>query len=285
MSSRATLSVIMITLDEEEGVGRVLESVAWADEIVVVDSGSTDRTEEIVRRYTSHFHVEAFEGFGRQKQRALELATGEWVLAIDADEVVSPELRGSIERVLAEGGGAPGVVGYRVRMATWMHGAWLGTRGWYAEWKLRLFRREGARFVDHLVHEHVKLDGAVERLDGPLLHLHDRGLSHELVRIDRYSTLGARDLHARGRGGGWRDSPFLRGGIHFLQRYFLHNGFLYGRAGLMEAALRGILGFLKYAKLQELRRWERGEHLPDPPAGGDPADPDASPFQVRRESP
>ncbi|MEX2529272.1 MAG: glycosyltransferase family 2 protein [Gemmatimonadota bacterium] len=285
MRKRATLSVIMITLDEEKGVGRVLESVAWADQIVVVDSGSTDGTEEIVRRYTDHFHVAEWEGFGIQKQRALDRATGDWVLAIDADEEVSPELRRSIERVLAGGGDPPGAAGYRVRMATWMHGAWLGTRGWYAEWKLRLFRREGARFVDRLVHEHVKLDGPVGRLDGPLLHLHDRGLSHELVRIDRYSTLGARDLYARGRGGGLRDSPFLRGGIHFLQRYFVHNGFLYGRAGLMEAALRGIYGFLKYAKLQELRREEAGRHLPGLPAEGTPAARPSAPFQGDREGP
>jgi glycosyltransferase involved in cell wall biosynthesis len=261
--ARASLSVIVITRDEEERLGRTLESVAWADEIVVVDSGSTDETEAVARRYTDRFYVEPWEGFGRQKQRALERARGDWILSVDADEVVSPELRRSIEAVLRDPPG-PRIVGYRVRLHTRLFGRWFGTRGWDAEWKKRLFRRDRARFADTLVHEGIRLDGELGRLDGVLLHYHDRGMAYELQRIARYSELGARELHERGARSG-PVAAVLRGAIHFLKRYVVQGAFLYGRAGFADASLKGVYGYLKYAKLWDLGR--RAREPEDPPAG------------------
>lgn len=249
-----TLSVILITWNEEERLARTLDSVAWADEIVVVDSESTDGTASVARRYTDRFFVRPWEGFGRQKQRALELARGDWVLSIDADEVVSAELAGAIERVLAEPGEE---VGYWIHFHTWMLGRWFGSRGWWREWKLRLSRRDRTRFENPLVHERIEVDGPTGRLPGPLLHYHDRGLHHELDRINRYSTLAARQLHREGRGGGGVLAPLLRALTYTGQRYFLQGGFLYGRAGVVDACLRGTYGFLKYAKHWDLGRRER----------------------------
>ncbi len=257
---RPRLSVILITLNEEKHLPRTLESVAWADEIVVVDSGSTDRTEAVARRYTDHFYVREWDGYGKQKERALSLASGEWVLSIDADEVVSLELRREIEEVLR----APdGDAGYEMRLHTWMMGRWLGTRGWYAEWKLRLFRRDLGGFAHSLVHERVEVDGAVGRLTGILRHYHDRGIRYEVDRMNRYSSLAARQLSKRGvttRGIG---AALLRGCTYFIQAYFVKGLVVYGRAGLTQSLLRGYYGFLKYAKL-----WEIGRSGPD---GDDPS--------------
>lgn len=271
---RATLSVTVITWNEEERLGRTLASVRdLADEIVVVDSGSTDGTEAVARGWADRFVVREWEGFGFQKARALELAEGDWVLLLDADEVVSPSLAGDIDGALR----APGHnAGYWIHLQTWMLGRWFGTRGWWREWKLRLARRDRMRMVNPLVHERVEVDGPTDRLEGPLLHYHDRGLAHELHRIDRYSTLAAEQLlDRRGRPPGpW--TALARAWTYGLQRYVVQNSFLHGGAGVVDASLRALYGFMKYAKA-----WERGRR--GQPAGESTASALADEAEARKE--
>jgi glycosyltransferase involved in cell wall biosynthesis len=242
------LSVILITRDAERLLERVLESVAWADEIVLVDSGSTDRTEEIARRFTPHFHVREWRGFGLHKQAALDLATGDWVLSIDSDEVVTPELAASIRRAIA----APGDhIGYRMKLATCFEGVWFGSRGWRADRKLRLFRRDRGRFSQHIVHEGVELKGRTGRLDGLLLHYSYRDIAHYAEKMNFYSDGMATRRFEAGR----RTSApvaLLRGVARFLRDYLFGGDFLYGGAGLVRSTLAGYYTFLTYTKL-----WER----------------------------
>lgn len=247
--ARPRLSVILITRNADRMLGPVLEAVSWADEIVVVDSGSTDATEEISRRYTPHFHFHEFRGFGAQKQRALDLATGDWVLSIDSDEVVTPELRASIAEAIA----APGDrVGYRLKLATCFAGVWFGSRGWRADRKLRLFRRDRGRFSQHIVHEGIHVDGPVGWLDGLLLHYSYRDIEHFAEKMNGYSSGMARRNAEAGR-----RAPaalaVLRGLGRFWRDYLFGGDFLYGGAGLVRSALAGYYAFLTYAKL-----WEHG---------------------------
>ncbi len=247
--ARPRLSVMLITLDSQRLLERVLESVRWADEIVVVDSGSSDRTEEIVRSFTPHFQVRDWRGFGVQKQRALELCTGEWVLNIDSDEVVSPELRASIEQAIR----APaGKVAFRMKLATCFAGTWFGAKGWRADRKLRLFRRDLGRFSDHIVHEGVEIDGPVGWVDGLLLHFSYRDIEHYVAKMNHYSSsMATRKLEARGGTGAF--GAVLRGVARFWRDWLFGGDFLYGGAGLTRSALAGYYTFLTYAKL-----WERG---------------------------
>lgn len=244
------LSVILITWNEEARLARTLDSVTWADEVVIVDRGSTDGTEAVARRYTDRFYVREWPGYGEQKQRALELATGDWVLSLDADEVVAPALREGIQGVLA----APGdVVAYDLQRWTWYLGHWFGSRGWHREWQCRLFRRDRARFRPVAIHEGVEVDGPTARLRaGPLLHYSYRDIGHHLEKMRLYTGLAATQRRNRGR----RDNPLSAAGhgvAGFLREYIVQGGFLYGGAGLVAAWMGGTYAFLKHA-----RAWEVG---------------------------
>jgi glycosyltransferase involved in cell wall biosynthesis len=255
---RPSVSVLLITLNEERLLERVLQSVAWADEIVVVDSGSTDRTEEIARRYTDRFFVRPYEGEGVQRLRSLELSTGEWILYVDGDEVVTPELRASIQRAVA----APrGKAGFRVRLHTRFLGTWLGTRGWRREWKVRLFERSRGTFSPVPVHSGSVVDGPVGTLKGALLHHPYRDLEHFVEKMNRYSTRAAEDLYRRGHRGSGAGAP-ARGVARFLRDYLLGGDFLYGPPGLIRSSVIGYYTFLKYAKLHELARAGADAELP-----------------------
>lgn len=184
--ARPSISAILITRNEEERLGRALESVRWADEIVIVDGGSTDGTEAVARRYTDRFVVRCdWAGFGRQKQRALDLATSDWVLSIDADEEVTPELRAAIETAVARPGEP---VGFQVVRYSYYLQHWFGRSGWRRDWILRLARRDGARFNDSVVHERARVDGPIGRLDGALLHYTHMDIDHQVRKFNRYST-------------------------------------------------------------------------------------------------
>lgn len=247
---RPRLSVLIITLNEERLLGRALESVRWADEIVIVDSGSTDATETIARRYTEHFHVREYVGEGEQRRRSLELSTGEWILYIDGDEVVSPELADSIRRAIAE---PRGRAGFRMNLHTRFLGRWFGTRGWRKEWKTRLFHRERGHFSPVRVHSGSVVDGPVGTLEGALLHYPYRDIEHLTAKLNRYSTVMAVSaVEAGGRGS--PPGALVRGGARFLRDYLLGGDFLYGGAGLVRSAINGTYTFLKYAKQWELSR-------------------------------
>lgn len=244
---RPRLSVLIITRDAERLLDRVLESVRWADEIVIVDSGSTDETEAIARRHTEKFSFQAYAGHGRQRQRTLELSSGEWILYVDSDEIVTPRLAESIRSAVA----APGNrAGFRVELHTYFAGKWFGKRGWRKEWKLRLFRRGQGYFDDEPIHEGAVVDGPIGALNGQLLHYPYRDLEHLVDKMNRYSTAMAES----GRAGERHGTPFgglLRGMARFFRDYLIGGDFLYGGAGLVRSATAGYYAFLKYAKVWE----------------------------------
>lgn len=241
------ISATVITRDEERHVAAALESLAWADEIVVVDSGSTDRTVEIARRYTDRVVVADWPGYAAQKNRAAAEAANDWVFSLDADERVTPELAASIARVRADG---PRVDGYRVARRAWYVDRWVRHSGWYPDWQTRLYDRRRARFEGEFVHESVRV-ASPGTLDGDLLHFTVDGLSDHHRRIDRYTTLAAGALAARGA----RPSlvrAVAQPAATFLKTYLLKQGFRDGAAGL---AISGFAAY--YVFLRQMKLWER----------------------------
>jgi len=247
--TRPRLSVVVITKDEAECVRACLESVAWADELIVVDAESTDKTAQIAREFTDHVYVRPWPGFAAQKNFGLEQATGDWTLSVDADEEVSQELRNEIEAVLAASG--PVCAGYRIPRRNLFWGRFIRHGGLYPDWQLRLFRRGRGRFVDRAVHESVEVQGEVGRLRAALVHRSYRDVADFLARADRYSTLAAEEWLVGGRPARLRDLV-LRPAGRFLSMYVAHAGFLDGWRGFLLAALYAYYVFIRSAKV-----WER----------------------------
>jgi len=256
------LSVVMICCNEEAIVDKSLSAVQWADEIVVVDSFSTDRTPEIARRYTDKVVQRPWLGYGPQKNLALGLATCPWVLCLDADEVVTPELAAEIRRLLA---GRPDRAGYRIPRRTCYLGRLL-RHVWTPDRKLRLFRRGRVVWGEEPVHESLSLDGPEGRLSSPLVHHSFASIEAHLRTVQRYTTLAAREQLRRGRSFSifrLLGSPL----VLFAKQYVWKRGFLDGMPGLVACVLSGVHEFVKYAKLYEL------EKRPDTPADGPGARP------------
>jgi glycosyltransferase involved in cell wall biosynthesis len=243
------LSVAVITLNEEERLRACLESVVWADEIVVVDAGSSDKTVAIAREFTDRVAFHAWQGYAAQKNAALARCTGEWILSLDADERVPDDLRDEIAGTLA---GAPAEVGFALPRRNVFQGRWVRHGGLYPDWQLRLFRRGRGAFVERAVHESVRVDGPVGRLRSALVHESYRSLADAVARLNRYSDLAAAELAAAGRGGTLVDL-LLRPAWRFVSMYLLRAGFLDGRRGLVLAALYAHYVFLRAAKARELR--------------------------------
>ena len=254
---RLALSVTVITHNEEARLRACLESVAWADELVVVDAESTDKTAQIAREFTDRVWVRPWPGFAAQKNFALEQTTGAWVLSLDADEQVTPELRAAVERILAgadpAGQGAALAEGYSVPRRNVFWGAWVRHGGLYPDWQLRLFRRGRGRFVGDAVHESVQVEGAVARLAAPLLHHSYRDLEDFVRRTNRYSSLAAADWLRQGRRAGVVDLIF-RPLARFVSMYIMRLGFLDGWRGFVLAVLYANYVFLRMAKAWEAAR-------------------------------
>ena len=243
-------SVTIIAWNEEERLRACLESVAWAEEILVIDAESTDKTVQVAREFTDKIWVRPWPGFAEQKNFALDQATCEWVLSLDADERVTPELRERISRIVRANG--PGD-GYSIPRKNIFWGAWVRHGGLYPDYQLRLFRRAAGRFVDSAVHESVVVEGQVERLAEPFLHHSYRGLDDFVARSNRYSALAARDVVARGGRAGVLDLA-LRPLGRFLSMYVARGGFLDGWRGFVLAVLYANYVFLRVAKTWEARR-------------------------------
>ena len=241
------VSVTVITWNEEERLRRCLDSVAWADEIVVVDAGSDDKTVQIARSFTDHVYVRAWAGFAPQKNFALAQATGDWILSLDADEEVTPELADEIRRVIA----APTADGYAVPRRNIFWGRWVRHGLLYPDWQTRLFRRGRGRFVERQVHESVEIDGAVGRLAGALVHRSYRDVADFITRTNRYTTLAAEEWVRTGRPIHARDLV-LRPLGRFLSMYVVHGGWLDGWRGFLLAVLYAYYVFVRSAKV-----WER----------------------------
>jgi len=250
-----TLSVILIAKNEEDRIERCLRSVAGiADEIIVLDSGSTDRTVEIARSFTPKVFETDWPGYGPQKQRALEKAVGEWVLSIDADEELSAELCDEIQQTLAAG---PSEVGFKLPWAVTIFGATLH-HGRSARAPLRLFRRNGARVTDALVHEAVILPkGKIKTLKGRLLHYTHRDFGHTLFKNADYAWLGAHQRYAAGKKGWGLPGAVIRAILVFFQVYIIRGGFLDGSVGFLMAVIYSQVAFNKYAGLWSLYRQEK----------------------------
>jgi glycosyltransferase involved in cell wall biosynthesis len=243
-----SLSVIVITKNEEASIDACLASVAWADEIVVVDSGSTDRTVDICRRYTGKIQVADWPGFGPQKNRALEAATGDWVLSLDADEQVSADLRREMEEAMANPGGP---AAFALPRSSSYCGRPMRHGGWWPDYVTRLFRRGEARFSDDLVHERLVVQGPVGRLRHPLIHEAFSDLEEVIETMNRYSTAGARMMQNRGKRGSLL-SAILHGFWSFFHTYVIRAGFLEGREGLMLSVSNAEGTYYRYLKLMLL---------------------------------
>jgi len=255
---REAISVVIITKNEEREIEECLASVSWADEIVVVDSFSTDKTVEIAKRFTGTVVTKEFIGFTSQKQHATDLAAGPWILNVDADERVTPELYREIERRIGEKGEAKG---FRIPRLTWYLGGFVRHGTWYPDHKLRLFRKESGRWVGGSVHEQVEVDGAVETLKNPLLHFSFRSLGDHHQTIDRFTRLSAEDLAARGKGGGFYHL-LVHPPATFVKSYLLRLGLLDGWRGFLIALLSARHSYLKYARAREILR-SRGKEKAD----------------------
>lgn len=245
-----SLSVGIITFNEERNIRACLASVSWVDEIVVLDSGSTDGTMEICREYTDRVYSDPhWPGFGVQKNRALDKITGDWVLVLDADERVNPALRAEIEGVLASESSSADV--FEMPRRSFYCGRAIRHAGWWPDYVPRLFRRGAARFSEDLVHERLIFQGRPERLRSPLLHYSYHDLSEVLQRIDRYSSAGAENLRDRKRGS---LGKAIRHGLwSFFRTYVLRLGFLDGREGFMLAVSNAEGVYYRYLKLYYLQ--------------------------------
>jgi glycosyltransferase involved in cell wall biosynthesis len=248
---RAPLSAVLITRNAASVLEPCLESLAFADEIVVVDSASTDATAELARSRGARLVQKEWLGFGRQKQFAVEQAAHDWVLCLDADERVSPQLAASIQAALA----APAAPVYRMPRRNRFLGRWLAHGEGYPDWSPRLFNRLNARWSDDLVHEKVLYAATPGTLQGDLLHDSSDDLTAYLERQNRYTTLAAHQAYELGRSAGVAHlllSPVVR----FIKFYVLRLGFLDGLPGLLHISIGCMNSYLKYAKLIELRRAE-----------------------------
>jgi glycosyltransferase involved in cell wall biosynthesis len=242
------ISATIIVKNEEKNISDCLESLAFADEIVVVDSGSSDRTGEICRANPLvRFYERPWQGFGRQKNIAADLAQNDWIFNIDADERVSPELRESI--VAAD---VTRFDGFRVARENYFAGRCIRRCGWYPDYNLRFYNRQRCRFGDRLVHEAVECRGAAGLLQGNLIHYTYEGISDYLQRMDSYSSLAAKEVVKSGKSSGLC-ALLLRPPYTFFKMYFLKQGFREGYHGLLLSVLYSIYTFLKYAKAREIR--------------------------------
>jgi glycosyltransferase involved in cell wall biosynthesis len=245
-----SLSVAIITLNEEANLARTLRSVAWADEIVVVDSGSTDRTLEIAREHGAKIFSQEWRGFGAQKNFALRQCTSDWILSLDADEEVSPELIHRIQSLLQ---GAPEFEAYSVARRNLFLGNWLRHGGMYPDRKLRLIRNGAAWFSERPVHEDIQYSGDVGELSGDLIHHAYATIADYLEHLRRYSSLGA-EMVTPHSGLWFVAQTLLNPYATFFYNYFLRGGFLDGRAGFLYHAYHSSYISWKYAKARQLQR-------------------------------
>lgn len=245
----STISVTIITLNEEHNITDCLASLDFADEIIVVDSGSCDRTEEICRAHPKvRFFKHTWEGYGRQKNFAAGQAVNDWILNIDADERVTPELYTSISRLDASEATA-----FRMARENYFGTRWIKYCGWYPNYSTRLYDRRKCGFIERSVHESVKCSGRVGTLSGNLRHFTYRGITDYLDRMNRYSSLAADEVLKEGKDPGIA-AIMLKPVFTFFKMYVVKRGFLEGFQGFQLSFLYSVYTFSKYAKARELLR-------------------------------
>lgn len=249
MTPAPRLSVIVITKNEVARLRRCLESVRFADECIVVDSGSTDGTQALALQLGARLiETTDWPGFGPQKNRALAAARGDWVLSLDADEWLSDELAAQVRAAIAAPISATTPSGWSMNRMSSFCGQWMRHSGWYPDRIERLFQRGRARFSDDLVHERLKIDGPVQHLQGDVLHESMPTLEMSLDKLNRYSTGRALDLRSRGRRGGL-GRALGHGFWAFVRTYLLRRGFLDGRLGFVLAVHNAEASYYRYLKM------------------------------------
>lgn len=245
------LSVITLALNEEHNIADCLESVKWADEILVIDSGSTDRTVDLAKRYTNNVLTVEWKGYGATKNYALQRATGEWILWLDADERVPNDLAEEIRRVIHLNDSS--FAGYNVARRAFFLGKWIRHCGWYPGRVTRLFRKSKSLFTESNVHEQIIVEGAIGELKNDLVHFTDPNLAHYFYKFNRYTTLAAQDLQKAGKKFTISDI-IVRPFFTFVKMYLVKRGFLDGIQGFILCVASSAYVFTKYAKLWELER-------------------------------
>jgi len=253
------ISAVIITKDEEERIAPTLQSLDWVDEIIVVDAHSQDRTRELCRKYTDKVYVREWKGYVEQKNYALQLASHDWVLNLDADEKVSEELKREIEELRKR---RMDCDGYYIPRKIFYLGRWIKHCGWYPDYTMRLFRKSKARWVGGLIHESCLVEGKVGYLRSPLLHFTYRNISEHLSRSNLYTELSAWEKFRQGERASILKMFFFPIAA-FIKTYFIRLGFLEGVAGLIISVISAAYVFLKYAKLWEMgRREKKGKFSP-----------------------
>ena len=244
------VSVTIITLNEHDHIAAAIDSASWADEIIVVDSGSTDDTVAIARSKGARVETRAWTGYIDQKTFAHGLARNDWIFSLDADERVSAPLASEIQSLTTSD---PPRKGYRVPRVAYHLGRWVRTTDFYPDYQTRLYDRRSARWTGLYVHESVSVDGGAGQLANELQHYSFRDLRDQLDRINHYTTLAARQMHERGQRSGPL-SLLVHPPAAFLRNYLLRRGFLDGTVGLTISLVNAYSVFIKFAKLWELQQ-------------------------------
>lgn len=241
------ISATIITKNEEKNIAECLETLAWVDEIVVLDCGSEDKTMEIARQYTDKVFMREWQGQGLQKNRAVDLAQGPWIFSIDADERVTPELAEEIRRITA----ASNHTAYAMRRKNMYRDQWIRYGGWWPDWVKRLFIKGEARFNDRVIHDTLEVRSTVGKLSQPLLHYSFRSAEDFLERAHRYSIHTAREMHREGRRATlWTAASHSL--YNLFQCYILRLGFLEGGSGILISVSHFVGCFYRYMILREL---------------------------------
>ncbi|MBQ8571125.1 MAG: glycosyltransferase family 2 protein [Kiritimatiellae bacterium] len=254
MNDAVKISVCIITFNEEKNIRRCLESVKWADEIIVVDSFSTDSTEAICREYTDRFFKHRWMGYKTQKNIARSLAKNEWVFSIDSDEEVSQELYSEIYN-LFKNGVDDSVSAFELPRMVWFLNKWIRHGDWYPDYLPRLYRKSCGRFVGQEIHERIGIDGKIQRLKTPLHHYTYDDITHQLNTLNKFTSCSADSLNEKNRSlcsaivGMLFRAPF-----RFFRCYFIKRGFLDGMPGFIIATVSAFNVFVKYAKYWEMRK-------------------------------
>lgn len=260
------ISVALLTFNEEDNVSECLESVKWADEIVVVDEKSSDKTVDIVKKYTKKIHFVDHGStngqthdtlFHKHKQLALDKCTGDWILQIDADERLTPELAQEIKNVVS---GSDNYNGYQFPRKNFIFGKWMEHAGWYPDYQIKLFRRGKGKYPTEIsVHEQIKVDGELGTLNGQLLHSHYRSVSQFVNRLNNYTTNDVQVIFSKGEKVVWSDAIKFPAD-EFFRRFFLWEGYKDGLHGLVLSLLQSFSRFIVFAKMWEKQSfWEYGD--------------------------
>lgn len=241
---KSSLSVIIAAKNEALRIRECIESVSFADEVLVLDSGSSDDTARLAREAGATVHVTDWPGYGPQQNRGIALARGDWVLSLDADERISAALRDEIQTAI----GTPTAEGYRLPRHSSLCGTFIEHGGWRPDYTLRLVRRELAGFTDHFLHAHMTCRGSTRDLRSPIIHHSYRDLDDLLEKLNRYSRGAAADLATRGESSGF-SKALLKGCWSFVRTFVLRQGFRDGRMGLVLAIYNAETTYYKYLRL------------------------------------